>query len=103
MLALVSLRTAKPEKCQQDDIDIEPERPVFDVVQIVLDAHLHLPGFVGFAAPSAYLGPPRDAWLDPAAQHVRRYLVEVELVEPERVRPRTDDRHVAEQHVDELR
>src|SRR5438270_1178543 len=94
---LIRLRTAKPEKCQQDDIDIEPERPVLDVIQVVLDAHLHLPRLVGLAAPAAHLRPARDARLDPAPQHVGGYLVEIELVQPEGVRPWPDDGHVAQE------
>src|SRR5205085_12693178 len=46
--------------------------------------------------------PARYSGLDPAAEHVTRNLVAMEIVEPQRMRPRPHDRHVAHQHVDEL-
>src|SRR5438067_1399681 len=71
----IRMAAAQAEQCKKDDIEIESQRPVFDVVQIVLDAHLHFPQLVGFPAPAAHLSPARYSGLDPASEHVTRNLV----------------------------
>ena len=74
-------------------------RPVLDVVEVVLDALLER----GVAAPAVDLRPAGDAGLHLVAQHVLRNAV-LELLDEERpLRPRADERHVAAEHVPELR
>src|SRR4051812_40018990 len=56
----IRLRAPQSEQRHQDDIEIETHRPVLDVVEIVLDAHVHLPELVRLAAPAADLRPSGD-------------------------------------------
>src|SRR5262245_18312420 len=84
---------------QPHDLDIESHRPVLDLIEIVLEPLLAR----RVAAPAVDLGPSVDACLDLVAQHVLRDAM-LELFDEERpLRPRPDDRHVALQHVPELR
>src|SRR5882672_1083525 len=52
------------EERQDQDLHVEQQRPVLDVVQVVLDALLDR----GVAAPAVYLRPARDAALHAVAQ-----------------------------------
>src|SRR3546814_7673575 len=94
------------EGAAQQDSEVERERPVLDVEKVVLDAPLDLFHGVGLSAPAVHLRPAGDARLHPVA---RRVGVDGFLVEPPgglgggRVRARPDQRHVASEHVDELR
>src|SRR5438128_338352 len=56
------------EEGQDQDLHVEQQRPVLDVVQVVLDPLLDR----RVAAPAVDLGPAGDAALDPVAQHVLR-------------------------------
>src|SRR5436305_11460658 len=81
------------------DLEIERDRPVLDVIEVVLDALLER----RVAAPAVDLRPSSDAGLDLVAQHVLRDAV-LELLDEERpLRTRADDRHVAAEDVPELR
>src|SRR5689334_21672905 len=94
-----SVRCEHANQRQPHDLDIESNRPVLDVIQIVLDSLLER----RIAAPAVDLGPAGDAGLDLVAQHVLRDAV-LELLDEERpLRSRSDDRHVALEHVPELR
>src|SRR6186713_3058153 len=84
---------------QPHDLEIERDRPVLDVVEVVLDALLER----GVAAPAVDLRPAGDAGLDLVAQHVLRDAVLELLDEEGALGPRPDDRHVALEHVPELR
>src|SRR5215204_792554 len=84
---------------QPHDFDVETDRPVLDVVEIVLDALLER----RVAAPSVDLGPAGDSRLDLVAQHVLRDAVLELLDEVGTFWSWSDDRHVAAQHVPELR
>src|SRR5690606_28098265 len=87
------------EQREHDDLEIQPERPVLDVVEVVLDALLE----VGIAAPAVHLGPAGDPGLHHVLLHVLRHLL-LELRDEHRpLRARPDDRHLALEHVDELR
>src|SRR5260370_403516 len=81
------------------NLDVEAHRPVLDVVEVVLDALLER----CVAAPAVHLRPPCDACLDLVAEHVLRNAAVELLAEIRTLGPRTDDRHVAAQHVPELR
>src|SRR5512140_2755885 len=75
---------------EPDDLQVERQRPVLDVVDIVLDPLLDR----GVAAPAVDLGPAGEAALDLVAQHVARDLF-TELVDEDRpLRPRADETHL---------
>src|SRR5262245_37782263 len=88
-----------PEECQPDDLQVEANRPIFDVVEIVLDALFER----RVAAPAIDLRPAGKARLDLVAEHVLRDLVPELLDEMRTLGPRPDDGHVPAQHVPELR
>ncbi|CAM2144697.1 hypothetical protein PT2222_160130 [Paraburkholderia tropica] len=88
---------------RRDDAHVEPERPVAQVIEIVRHAQLHFFEPVGFAAKAVDLRPAGDAGLDAVTVDVARHHALVEIVVFERVRTRADHRHVAAQHVVELR
>jgi hypothetical protein len=52
------------ERGEEDDPQIEKERPVVDIVQVVFHASLHLLERVGVATIAVDLSPARNAWLD---------------------------------------
>src|SRR4029450_2165111 len=54
------------EQREDQDLQVEPQRPVLDVVEIELDALLDR----GVAAPAVHLRPARHAALDAVAAHV---------------------------------
>ena len=84
---------------QPHDLEVERDRPVLDVVEVVLDALLDR----RVAAPAVDLRPAGQARAHLVAQHVLRDPL-LELVDEERpLGPRADERHVAAQHVPELR
>src|SRR4051795_11213137 len=87
-----------PERHQQD-LDVEPERPVLDVVVVPLDAVAER----GLAAQAVNLGPAGDPGLDAVAVAV---AVDVVLEQPGEVRTLgtwADQAHVALEHVQQLR
>src|SRR5258708_30836333 len=65
-----------------DDFQVEREGPVAQVVEVVLDAPLHLVDAVGLAAEAVHLRPPGDAWADLLADHVALHEPAVALVVP---------------------
>src|SRR5215213_3995565 len=93
----ISLKETSHER-EPHDLEIEGHGPVFDVVQVVLDALLER----RVAAPPVDLCPSRDARLHLVTEHVLGNTV-FELLDEERsFGPRPDDRHVAAQDVPEL-
>src|SRR5688572_28621126 len=87
------------EEGHPHDLEVERDRPVLDVIQIELDALFER----RVTAPAIHLCPPCDARLHFVAQHVLREAV-LELIDEERtLGPRTNDRHVASEHVPDLR
>src|SRR6185436_9022352 len=87
------------EEREPHDFQIEANRPVFDVIQVVLDSFLQR----GVAAPAVDLRPASQAGLYFVAEHVLRDLV-LELFDEVRpFGPRTDNRHVAAHDIPELR
>src|SRR5690242_10322122 len=94
--------TALEEAANQGEphnLDVERHRPVLDVVEVELDALFER----RVAAPPIHLRPAGDARLDLVAQHVLRDAVFELLDEEGAFGPRADDRHVALEHVPELR
>src|SRR5437879_4678808 len=54
----------------RDDVQVQAQRPVAQVVQVVIDARLHLFQRLGFAALAVDLGPAGDSRLDLVPLHV---------------------------------
>ena len=54
----------------ENDFDVEPESPVFDIPNVFLDALLHFPNFLGFAPATAHLRIAGDAWQTEMPHHV---------------------------------
>jgi hypothetical protein len=88
---------------QQNDLDVEHRRPVPQVIEIVIDARLHLLELRGLAAAAVHLRKSGDAGQHLVANHVALDELAVLLVVRDRVRPRTHETHAALKHVDELR
>src|SRR6187402_3869924 len=81
------------------DLQVECHRPVLDVVEVVLNSLLER----RVTAPAVYLRPARDARLHLVPKHVLRDAV-LELFDEERtLRARTDNGHVAAEHIPQLR
>src|SRR5207245_58232 len=87
-----------PEQRENEDLDVEQQRPVLDVVEVVLDPLLDR----GVPPPAVDLRPARDAALHAVAQPVLGDALLELLHEGRPLRPRADEAHVAEHHVDEL-
>jgi hypothetical protein len=87
----------------EHDPQVQPQRPVAQIIQVVLDARFHLVQRGGFTTQAVDLGPAGNARLDLVAQHVALDHLAVLLVVRDRVRARADDAHPSLQHVDELR
>src|ERR1700712_4004989 len=91
------------EDRRKDNFHIKSERPVTQVVQIVCDASLHFLDAISLAAKSVDLGPAGNARLDPVTMDVTRYDLLIKIVMLKGMRTRSHYRHVAAQHVEELR
>src|SRR6266571_9264637 len=96
---LVGMLVEEPSQQREPhDLEIEPHRPVLDVIEVVLDPFLDR----RVAPPAVHQRPPRDPGLHLVAQHVLRNLV-LELGDEQRaLGTRPDDGHVALEHVPEL-
>src|SRR5687767_8636318 len=81
---------------QQDDLEVEPGRPVLDVVVVPLDAV----GQRRLATEAVDLGPARDAGLDAVAVLVPVDLALETLDVADSLGARTDQGHVAAQDVE---
>src|SRR5215475_10319498 len=82
-----------------DDLDVEPEGPPLDVLDVVLDACLQR----CIAAEPVHLRPPRDAGLDLVAEHVARHGLAEAFHEHGALGARPHHAHLPAQHVHELR
>lgn len=65
---------------EENDLEIQPERPVLDVLKIVLNSALHLIQGVGFAAAAVDLSPAGDAGFYFVALKVELHFVFVLIV-----------------------
>src|SRR5215475_12451709 len=88
-----------PHEREPHDLQIEADRPVLDVVEVVFDALIER----RVAAPAVHLRPAGQAGLHLVAEHVLRNAMLELLDEMRPFGPRTDDGHVAAQDVPELR
>src|SRR5690349_12064140 len=87
-----------PEGLQQD-LQIEAETPALDVVEVVFDPLLDR----RVAPPAVDLRPAGDPRLDLVAEHVAGHTAPELLDEARTLGTRTDEAHLASEHVDELR
>src|ERR1043165_6921324 len=86
-------------KRHEKDLQVEHQRPVFDVIQVVLDAHADR----RIAAPAVHLRPAGDAGADFVAEHVVRELGAELFAELRPLGARADHAHLAGDDVPELR
>src|SRR5258706_8253567 len=94
----VLVREAPAER-EPEDLDVEADRPVLDVVEVVFDAL----GQARVPAPAVNLRPARDAAPHAVAEHVLRELLLEGAYELRPLGTRADERHVAHEDVHELR
>ena len=87
------------QECQPDDLEVEGQRPVVDVVEVVGDALADR----GLAAEVVDLGPAGDAGPDAVAGHVLRVALAEAGDELGSLGARADERHLAPEDVPELR
>src|SRR4051794_11441718 len=90
-------------KRAQDDLDVQPNRPVVDVVEVVLDAPSQRLVRPDLAAMAVDLSPTCDARFDVVPPRVERNLPGPGLIVGERMRPRPDEGHLSAQHIQKLR
>src|SRR5262245_46108645 len=83
--------------------EIERNRPMFEVIQVVLDALFHLVQRGCLAAKAVDLGPTGNTRPDLMADHVAVDQPAVLLVVRHRVRPWAHDAHRARDDVEQLR
>lgn len=86
-----------------DDAQVEPERPVLHIPDVLTDAVFHLIEFLGLATATVHLCPTGNARLQQMAHHVFVYQCRIFLGMLEHMRTRTDYRHVSQEYIDELR
>ena len=64
----------------QQDIEIEGNRPVLDIIEIVLDTAVQLLDRVGLTPPAIDLGPAGDAGLHPVAGEIAFNRVRIKVL-----------------------
>ena len=83
-------------------MQIEAQRPVAQIIEIVIDTRLHLVQGSGLAAIAVDLGPAGNTGLDLVADHIALYQIAVDFVVRHGMRARADDAHAPLQDIDEL-
>src|ERR1700677_4887853 len=102
--SLIGIPAANDRKCCfHQNPHIESERPVAQVVQVVLDAQTHLLNGIRFPTKSMNLGPTGYAWTNLVPDHVAADQLAVLLVVGNGVRTRAHETHSAFEHVEQLR
>ena len=94
----IGVEEAAPE-CHEHDLDIQADRPIANVVEIVIDPLVDR----GAAAPSVDLCPTREAGFHLVAQHVARDVVAKLFDEDRSFGPWTHEAHVSKKYIPELR
>src|SRR5262245_44561993 len=79
----------------QNDLEVKPQRPVPQVIQIVRNPATHLLQGVGFPAETIHLGPAGDAGPDLVPHHVGLDDLAILFVMRNSMRPRPDDAHAS--------
>ena len=104
MAQLVSVLLRKHNvECLKNDLQIQPNRPLANVLVIEKDTLLHLVDGFSFAATTVDLCEPRNARLNLVPQHVAFDLFAIIFVVSIGMRPRTNQRHRSFHHVEQLR
>jgi hypothetical protein len=85
------------------DQAIEAECPVFEVMNVCLDTPLNVPLGVNFSSKSIDLCPASNPWPYEFADEVLSHHPHEHFLVLGQMRPRTDDAHIAFEHIDELR
>jgi hypothetical protein len=87
----------------KQDMKIEHKRPIVDVIEVVVDALLHLLVSVGLSPIAMNLRPSGDAGFDVVPPGVEGDATLVLPIVSQRMRARPDERHVALDDVEQLR
>src|SRR5262249_28850465 len=93
---------ASRKQGHHNDFDVEQKRPIIYVVKIALDASPHLLDRISFSAMAVHLGPAGHARIHFMAARQWRNSLRERLVEGDRMRPRANDRHFAQQYIHKL-
>lgn len=99
----VGVLAAGGEHGLDHDPEIEGKIPVLDVPNVFFHASFHLPQLFGLAAESGDLCPTGDAGAHEVTHHIFVDERAVFLSVLEHVWARPDERHIAEENIDELR
>src|SRR5690242_5851806 len=91
------------EASQNENPQVEPEAPVLDVPKVTIDPLFHQLELGGLSAEAVDLRPTGQARLHMLTKGVVGDEFGVPVVMGNGMRPRTDQRHVSSQHIDELR
>src|SRR4051794_10811958 len=102
MSVSISIGTWREHRAHEN-LQVEPQRPVVDVVEVELNPVAHLVVAVGLAAKTVNLRPAGHTRLDVVTTRIERDPLFIVAVVRKRVGPRPDQRHVAHQNVEELR
>src|ERR1700677_3065571 len=87
----------------RDNSHVQRERPVAEVIQVMLYTSLHFLDPVGFTTKAVDLRPTGNAGFDPVALDVSRHHFLIKVVVFKRMWARPDDRHISAQDVKKLR
>src|SRR5690606_5111913 len=100
------LRVQQPNRREEQDLQVEHERPVLDVIEVEFGAHADLFIRIHLATPAIDLRPAGDAGLDAVAGEVSVHDLRIEKVvrlRRDRMRARSHQRQAAHERVEELR
>ena len=88
-----------PMSGEAQDLQIEPERPMLQIIEVVLNPLANR----SVASPAADLSPPSNTRLQRMPRHVAGNISPKNLNEVRPLRARSNQAHVSAQHIDELR
>src|SRR5262245_65454622 len=90
------------ERCCRYDLQVKPQRPVLNVIEIHLDTPAHLFGILGWSTQSMDLRPSREARLDtmPAGVAIEALVIVVVVLQCVRAWPHQG--HLPTHNIDEL-
>src|ERR1700680_3652219 len=85
-----------------DDFEVQPERPVLDVIEIHLHAPTHLLGIISWPAQTVDLRPPGEARFDAMPAGITVQPIPEVVIVREGVWPRSYQGHLPPHDIDEL-